>query len=294
MPLNDEVKTLLGDKFNEDALAEMLLPEVQTKLSATHVIRTKEDDESFVSLKAKELKDAEIGSHVGTLHQYYEDQLLSLGYKKNSNEKTTEFQKRVLADLKLKADQAASGGGDDVYKQQISTLTSTIEALKTEKETEVSTLKEQYFKRQVDGLLSSELAKVAIALPATAKTDAEKQAFAETQKRLLKLQLTNDYTIKEDNDGNVVFYKGDQLQASTQDGKPLTADAIIARDFAAYIEAPVHQRGGAGSSGGGSAGGTFSTRKDVYDHLKANGYEEGSNRFTQAAQKIIKEQGILK
>lgn len=291
MPLTEEVKAVLGEKFNEDALIEMLTPDFTTKMGATHVIRTIEDDNSFVSSKAKELKDAEIGNHVGTLHQYYEDQLLSLGYKKNSNEKTTDFQKRVLADLKVKADH--STGGDEVLKQQIQSLTSSMEALKNEKETEVSTLKDQYFKKQVDGMLSSTLGSVAIALPATVKTDAEKQSFAESTRDLLKTKLAANYTIKEDNDGNVVFYKGDQLQMSATNGKPLTAAEIVTRDFSSYIDTGAASKGGAGSSGQGNASGSFTTKKDVYEHLKANGYEEGSNRLTQAAMKIITEQGIL-
>ena len=291
MPLTDEVKAVIGDKFNEDQLAEMLTPEVQTRLGSTHVIRTKEDDESYVSSKAKELKDAEIGSHVGTLHQFYEDQLLSLGYKKNPNEKTSDMQKRVLADLKVKADQAT--GGDEALRQQISQLTANMESLKTEKDTEVSTLKEKYFKKQVDGLLSSTLASVNIALPTTVKTDAEKQSFADSTRDLLKTKLATNYTIKEDNDGNVVFYKGDQLQMSATNGKPLTANEIVLRDFPSYIDASSKQAGGAGSSSQGSQGGNFATKKEVYEHLEANGYEKGSNRLTQAAIKIIKEQGIL-
>jgi hypothetical protein len=291
MPLNDEVKTLLGDKFNEDALVEMLTPDVTNRLSSTHVIRTKEDDESYVSTKAKELKDQEIGSHVGSLHQMYEDQIAGLGFKKNSNEKTSDFQKRVLSELKLKAD--ASTGGDEVLKQQIQTLTASIAELEAKSSQEKEELHNKYFKRQVDGLLSSALGGVTIALPSTVKTDAEKQAFADQQRGLIKLQLTTNYTIKEDNDGNVVFYKGDVLQSSAKDGKPLTANEIITRDFSSYIEVQGRQQGGAGSSGGVKTG-SFSTRAEVYEHLKAEGMEEGTNAFTKAAAKIIKEHGIVK
>lgn len=292
MPLTDEVKAVIGDKFNEDQLAEMLIPEVTNRLGSTHVIRTKEDDESYVSSKAKELKDAEIGNYTKTIYQGLEDQIKEItGLTKGSNEKATDFNKRVLAELKVKADQAT--GGDEALRQQISTLTASMETLKTEKETEVSSLKDRYFKKQVDGLLSSTLSGVNIALPATLKTDAEKQSFANSQRDLIQTKLSTNYTIKEDNDGNVVFYKGDQLQMSTSNGKPLTASDIITRDFASYIDASSKQPGGAGSSGGGNSGGNFATKKDVYDHLKANGYEEGSNRLTQAAIKIIKEQGIL-
>lgn len=292
MPLAPEVKALIGDAFTEDALAEMLTPEVQTRLGSTHVIRTKEDDESFVSSRAKELKDAEIGSHVGSLHQMYEDQIKEMGYQKKSNEKTSEFQKRVLADLKAQA--AAGQGGDAVLKEQITALTASIETLKSEKESAVSELQTKYFKKQVDSLLSMDLAGRPIAVPATIKTDAEKQAYAENQRSLLKLHLLNNYTVKEDNDGNTLFYKGDVLEKSTQDGKPLTATDIISRDFAPYFDVQQQKSAGAGSSAGVNGGGTFSTMDEVYTHLKSNGFEEGTKRFTEEAMKIKKEQGIIK
>lgn len=292
MPLAPEVKALLGDAFTEDALAEMLTPEVQTRLGSTHVIRTKEDDESFVSSRAKELKDAEIGSHVGTLHQMYEDQIKDLGYAKKPNEKTSEFQKRILADLKAQA--AAGQGGDTVLKEQISTLTASIEALKNEKETAVSELQSKYFKKQVDGLLTGDLAGRAIAVPSTVKTDAEKQAYAENQRSLLKMHLLNNYTVKEDNDGQILFYNGDVLEKSTQDGKPLTASDIISRDFNPYFDVAQPKLSGAGSSSGGNGGqASFSTMEEVYTHLKSNGFEEGTKRYTEEAMKIKKEQGII-
>ena len=292
MPLNEEVVALLGDKFTPDQILEQLLPDAQTALTAKgHIIRTKDDDDSYVASKAKELKDSEIGSHVGTLHQLYEDQIAELGFKKKPNEKTSEFQKRILADLKSKAD--AATGGDDVLKQQIETLKANLETATTEKEASLNDLKSKYFKKQLDSELSGELGKFPIAIPATIKTDAEKQQFAENQRRLLKLQLLNDYTAKEDNDGNILFYKGEVLEKSTTNGAPLTAADIIKRDFTAYMDITAPKGGGSGSSASGSAAGTFQTKQEVYDHLKANGYEEGTNSLTQAAAKIIKEQGII-
>jgi hypothetical protein len=293
MPLNEEVTALLGDKFTQDSILEMLLPDAQTKLTASgHVIRKKEDDDSYVASKAKELKDAEIGTHVGTLHQMYEDQIASLGFQKKSNEKTSDFQKRILAELKLKADSAT--GGDEVLKQQIQTLTDNLTKANADKEAEVGQIKDKYFKKRVDSEISSDLNTFPIAIPATIKTDADKQSFAENQRRLLKLQLLNDYTVKEDNDGNVLFYKGEVLEKSTTNGAPLTASDIIKRDFAPYMDTTTAMGGGAGSSASGTTAGTFQTKAEVYEHLKANGYEEGSNKLTQAAAKIIKEQGIIK
>lgn len=293
MPLKPEVVALLGDQFTEDAIAEMLLPEAQTKLTAAgHVIRKKEDDESLISSRARELTDAEIGTKLGGVYQGIEDLIKeTTGLVKRSNEKATDFNKRVLLELKTKAD--AATGGDEVLKQQIQTLTENLELANTTKEKDIATLKEQYFKKDIDSTVSSVLNKIAIAVPSTVKTDAEKQAFADNQRRLLKMQLLNDYTVKEDTDGNKLFYKGEILEKSTVNGAPLTAEDIIKRDFAPYIDVVTPKGGGAGSSGSGTGQGTFQTKADVYEHLKTSGMEEGTNAFTQAAAKIIKEQGIV-
>ncbi len=294
MPLNDEVIALLGDKFTQDAVLDMLLPDAQTKLTASgHVIRSKEDDDSYVASKSRELTDAEINSKLGGLYQGIEDQIKEVtGLTKKSNEKATEFNKRVLKELKIQADQAT--GGDDALKQQVQTLTANLETAIGEKETAVNDIKSNYFKKQVDFALSAELNGLNLAVPAHIKTDAEKQAFIANQRRLLKLQLTNDYTIKEDTDGNITFYKGDQLEKSTKDGKALSASDIIARDFTPYIDVTVPKGGGAGSSGGGNAGNpTFQTKQAVMDHLKSTGLEEGTQAFTKEYGKIVKEQGII-
>jgi hypothetical protein len=294
MPLTPEVKTALGDAFTEDAILEMLLPDAQTKLTSNgHVIRTKADDDSYVSSKARELTDAEIGGKLGAVYQSIEDVIKEVtGLSKKTNEKATEFNKRVLAELKIKSDGAT--GGDEVLRQQIQTLTANLEAANTEKETAVNTIKGDYFKKQVDFALSAELNGLNLAVPAHIKTEDEKKAFVANQRRLLKMQLTNDYVIKEDNDGNILFYKGDQLEKSTKDGKALSAADIILRDFSPYIDVTIPKGGGAGSQGGGNAGGaTFQSKKEVMDHLIANGYEEGSQKLTAEYAKIIKEQGII-
>lgn len=294
MPLNEEVTALLGDKFTQEQILEQLLPDAQTVLTSKgHVIRTKEDDESYVASKARELTDAEIGTKLGSYFQGIEDQIKEVtGLTKKPNEKATEFNKRVLKELKIQADQAT--GGDEGLKQQIQTLTANLETATNEKETAVNEIKSNYFKKQVDFALSAELNGLNLAVPAHIKTDADKKTFVDNQRRLLKLQLTNDYTIKEDNDGNITFYKGDKLEASTANGKALSAAEIIARDFAPYIDVTTPKGGGAGSQGGGNAGGgTFQTKEEVMSHLKSNGYEEGTQKFNQEYAKIIKEQGII-
>ncbi len=294
MPLNEEVTALIGGKFTQDQILEQLLPDAQTYLTTKgHVIRTQADDESYVASKARELTDAEINGKLGGLYQGIEDQIKEVtGLTKKSNEKATEFNKRVLKELKIQAD--AATGGDDALKQQIQTLSANLETALGEKESAVNEIKSGYFKKQVDFALSAELNGLNLAVPAHIKTDADKAAFIANQRRLLKLQLTNDYTIKEDSDGNITFYKGDQLEKSTKDGKALTANEIIARDFTPYIDITTPKGGGAGSQGGGNAGGaTFQTKAAVMDHLKSTGLEEGTQEFSKQYGKIVKEQGII-
>lgn len=292
MPLNDEVKAVLGDKFTQDALVEMLTPDFQTKLAETHIIRTKDEDDSYVSSRAKELKDQEIGSYVNQLHQKYEDDIFELtGLRKKPTEKAHEFNKRIVRELKIKADGA---GGDESLKAQIQTLTETLTQKEQEHESAITTLKESAFKKQLKSVIGSEFNKVTIAVPAHLKTDAEKQTYINKQKSLLEADFLATYTPKEDNEGNIVYYQGDKLMNSTQDGKPLSAEQIISANYSAYFDVTVNRQGGAGSGQGGSQGGTFSTTEDVYKHLESKGMVRLTGEFNKEAAKLIKEHGIIK
>lgn len=291
MPLTDEIKTLIGDKVTEDQLTDMLLPEAQTKLGATHVIRTKADDESYMTSQVTAGVDAKIGSKVAELHQIYEDSIKEVtGLTKKVTEKTSEFQKRVLADLKARADNA---GGDQALKDQIASLTETLTSKEAEHATKLTEMQKAAFDKQLSVLIASEFDKKTIAIPAHITTDDAKQKYISDQKRLLKIDFLQRVTPKEDKEGNIVFYEGEKLLASTKDGKPLTADDLISEKYGSYFSVEKQKQGGAGSSGQGTSNGKFTTSAEVYAHLESEGLKPLTKEMSDAASKLIKDNGIV-
>lgn len=291
MPLTDEAIAVIGDKFNQEQLVDMLLPEAQTKLSSTHVIRTREEDESHLSEHARRLADADLGTKIGELHTRYEQDVESVtGIKKLPNEKAYAYNKRVLAELKSKSD---ASGGDEGLKQQIATLQQALSDKETEFNNSMNTFKENAFKERISGTITSELNKAVFSYPAHLKTDAEKKEFADTQARFLNADFLNTFTAKE-NDGVITFYQGDKAMLNSKDGKPLTASDLITERYGkTYFDQATRQQGGAGSGASSGGANAFTTREQVYDYLKGKGVESMTKEFTDQADKLIKEHGII-
>jgi hypothetical protein len=291
MPLEQAVKDLLGDKFTEDQLIDQLSPDFQTKMSDTHVIRTKADDDSYVNSKVAQEFDTKIGDKIKEIHQKYEDDIKEVtGLVKKVNEKAYDFNKRILADLKIKAEAA---GGDQALKDQIASLTETLSSKETEHATKLTELQTAAFTKQLNVLIQAEFDKKTIAIPAHITTDEAKQKYISDQKRLLKIDFLQNVTPKEDSEGNIVFYEGDKLLASTKDGKPLTADDLISDKYGSYFSVQQQKQGGAGSGKDGIPATGFTKSEEVYSYLEAKGLKPLTADFNAEAQKLMKEHGIV-
>lgn len=289
MPLTDEIKALLGDKATEETLIEMLAPEATRHLeSKGHIIRTKDQDESYISSKVEEF----IKPRIAELHKKYDDDFFEvLGERKSPNQKTYDFAKEKLAELKSL--RATAGKGDQVLQDKIKQLETTISTIKSTHEGEISALKEASFKTSLNAQISSVLDAVTIAIPAHLTTDTEKAAFIASQKQMLKADFLQNFTAKEDENGNLVFYKGESLQSSTKDGKPLSASDLISENYKHYFAKDVRTQGGAGSGQGGDHVNGFKTTQEVYNYLKEQGIDEESKEYSDKALELIRKHGIV-
>lgn len=292
MPLDQAVKDALGDKFTEAQLIDQLMPDVQTKLGETHIIRTKEDDDSLVSSRVTQEVDAKISAKISEAHQKYDDDIFEItGLRKKVNEKTYEFNKRVLADLKAKA---AGAGGDQALKDQITSLTETLTQKDNDHATELTKIQQGAFEKQLKLIVKAEFDGRNIDIPAKITTDEAKQKYINDQKRLLEQDFLSKYTPKEDSEGNIVYYLGEKIQQNTTNGKPLTASELISADYGSYFSAPGNKQTGAGSGKEGIPAEGFSSTEQVYEYLeKSKNMEPGSLAFTNEARKLIKEHGII-
>lgn len=286
MPLPEEVKALLGETYTEAQLLEMLEPEAQSHLeSKGRIIRTKEEDDSYIGSQV----EAKIKDQVSNIHKRYDDDLFELtGERKAPTEKTYEFVKRKITDLK----KSAEGKGEGVDKDKLAELQKALEEAKNDKENSLKEVNEKFFKKVLNTTLSGELDKATIAVPGHLKTDDEKQNFVSIQKRMLVKDFLETYTAKEDEEGNIVYYIGDKIQVDIKDGKPLSASDLIAKNYSHYFVKSERQQGGAGT-GKNNSEGVFKTLGDLHDYLVGQGISESSKEYSEKKLKLAKDHGIL-
>jgi hypothetical protein len=268
------------------------------------VVRTKEEDETFISNYEKNIipakVEAEIGQKIKAVHDQYDNDLFELtGERKNGNEKTYDFMKRKIAELKEKVGK----GGDQVDKDQLKQLQEKLKAFEGYvAPDEVNKLKEQYFRESINLKLGLSLDKKAIAVPAHITDEKQKQEFASTQREAIKMMFLNRFTAKQNAEGKTVYYEGETLLTNANDASPMTEEQIIAKHFSGYFVPETKPKAGAGS--GGNGGGSdvnveeaeLKTKEEVTKYLEkklgAKGVKVGSAEFSKEYQRILTAYGI--
>jgi hypothetical protein len=81
---------------------------IDTKGDSKFVVRTEEEEATFLANHAKKIEEELIPSKIGELHKQYDEDIFSVtGMRKNPTEKTYDFTKRVLAEYKTKAEKTS-------------------------------------------------------------------------------------------------------------------------------------------------------------------------------------------
>lgn len=291
---NPELKTGLVGALRDDVLTAVK--------SEGLVIRTKDEETEYLSNYEKNIipskVEAEIGKKVGEVHNRYDADIFeATGLKKGPNEKTYDFNKRVLKEL---AEQAKKGGGDETLRDQLKAAN---DALKKYEgyvaPEEVDKLKTSFFTKEVNGRLSMAIDKHVIAMPAHITDDSAKQEYANGIREVIKSQFNSRFTAKADADGNVTYYADGKLVVDPKTAKPLSEAEIIERNFQAYFVPAKKAKAGAGSGEGSGDGNDpteaeLKTKEDVMAFLKKKGLSSGSKEFTKEYSRIVTEQGITK
>lgn len=286
----EDIQEALKDESMKGKVITALTPDVQKALETSGmIIRSKEQDEAYVNAKVEPLVEVKIKDQIKSVHEKYDQDLLELtGDRKKPEEKTYDFLKRKIAEIK------ASKGGDDVDKDKLKSLQDSLEKMKKDHETEISTIHSGYLKNEVGMNVHVAVSGFNIAVPANL-TDDQKADFIARQRKMIASDFQSAFTAKKDNEGNIVFYKGEQLQISTKDGKPLTAEQLIAENYQTYFAAPGRKQGGAGSGGDYVKElSVTSTKQDILSWLKANNYQENTKDFLDKYEELQKKYGIIK
>jgi hypothetical protein len=281
-----EIKTAIISSFKEDfikgAEAEGL------------IIRTKEQDQQYLDTHVKTVVDGKIaevlkgkvGEEFGKAMNQIDSEIKGItGVEKNNGEKTTDYAKRALAEIKSK-------GGDAATKERVSQLEKLLHDTKTDLEKQLTEEKENAFKRENEFQVSSALDKVNIAVPIHLKTDAEKQAYVNQQKALIKTGFLTSYKSERDSDGNIIYKEDGKPLLNIKDGKPQNASDIIGSKYSAWFVPEQAKVTGTGTGQQSSGGGQFKTSEDVHNHLKANGIDASSEKYLQEFEKLTTENHI--
>lgn len=227
---NPELKTVLFGA---------LKPEYNEYLKTEGVIlRSTDEEKEFLSNYEKNIIPQKVKEDIGRLHQKYEDDIFEVtGLRKGVHEKTYEFNKRLLKELKTKADKASKNGNDDpVLADRIKEL----EKQTKERENwvspdEVAKIKDAHFKDGINLRIGVNLDKKAIAIPQHITEERAKQDYASMQRDMLRVNFLNKFTAKQDNEGTVVYYLGDQIQMDAHSGKPLDEGQLIDKFYGGYF-----------------------------------------------------------
>lgn len=290
MPTIEEIKAALSDEAVKSEVIKTVLPDAQKALEASgHIIRTKEQDEAYVNAKVDPLVEVKIKDQIKAVHERYDNDLLELtGERKKPEEKTYDFLKRKISEIK-----GASKGGDPVDKDQLKKLQDLLDAEKNGRKTDIEALHNDYFKKENTFNVRTSLAGFNIAAPATLSDD-DKKDFVARQRGMIERDFLSTYTAKKDNDGNIVYYKGEELQVSNKDGKPLSASDLIAANYATYFAKDSREQKGGGTGGAATEITGSSTKADVMKHLESKGVKKNTKEFTDQYEKLCKEHGIIK
>jgi len=202
-----------------------VLQKLEAAPEAKFVIRTEDEDKSFIeNFRASEVEKL-LGERISELHSRYDADILEVtGLKKDPKEKTYEFNKRLLRDFNSKIAtyedkiKELAKGSNPKNDDKIKELEGLIEQIKQEKDSEIQKAKHETVTYKTRTEFDKALSKLPLdpSIPERAK-----QALVETT-------VTGLMSVSEWREEGLVFKdeKGEVLR-NKQTYKPLTAEELL-------------------------------------------------------------------
>ena len=185
---------------------------IEEKGDADFIIRTGDEDKTFLENYGKKIEEEVIPSKISELHNRYDEDVFAVtGLKKNPTEKTYDFVKRVLASYKTDAEksgtlvkeiadlkkQIADGTGDRKTHDDLEAVQKAYKELQEAKDKEIGTLKSDYDKYKIRSEIMSATSGMVF-----------KKGIPESVVSAYVNQVVNDLTgIASFQDGKLVFVK---------------------------------------------------------------------------------------
>lgn len=298
----DQVKEALQTPELKTAIIGLVEPDVLAAVKAKGIsVRTKEEDMALLQNHEKNvipgLVSAQISDKIKEVWDKVDNDVFEItGLKKEPTEKTYEFNKKVIKELKEKIEKAKKDG-DPVLKDELEALKKSLK----EKEGyvapgEVEKLRSDFAKERLSITLNSALERKPIAIPAHITDEKQKQAYVANQRKMLSGDFMSRFTVKQ-TDGKTVYYEGDKLLTNSSDASPMTEEQIIEQYYSTYFVPEKKSGGGAGSGAGGAASdpteASLKNKEQLMVYLQeVKKLTVGSPAYLKEYERIRKDQGI--
>lgn len=283
---------------------------------------------AITTLSANEEKQV-INTKIGELHGRYDEDVKSItGIEKNSGEKTYDYVKRVLADLKTKSagapdlqsyeneiatlkSQIANGKGDEAIRQQLKDAQAELATLKTQYEVDKQNWgnKEKEYADKITGIeIDSNFEKATAGLKFRAGYPESVQRTLLSSAKSAILGAYKPDWVEADGQRIMVFRdkNGEILRNKSNSLNPYTADELISEqlkevlDNGRIITGAGTQGQGNGQSGSAEvfniAGAKTQVEADeiIVKYLMQIGETRGSGSFAEKQKKLRQENGVDK
>jgi hypothetical protein len=273
---------------------------IEVLKAAGFTVRSTDEEAKFLSNFKESEVEKEIGNRIGQVHQHYDDDIAEItGLRKESGQKTYDFNKQILRDLKTAAlkvpqleKQLKDGTADESTKTKLTEYQKEVDQLKTayqkekeaweaEKQNNVKALHQYKIESQLDHALQSLQFKDDAIIPKAAK----EALIRERKSALLKMADFSDEKLVFKSD------KGEVLRNKDNALEPMTAAEILHSELKDIIEEKRTIPGvGADGKPDKSKQGTVTlsvpstvrSQKQLTDFLLQSGLVRGSKEYVEA------------
>jgi hypothetical protein len=207
---------------------------IESKGDADLIVRTADEDKTFLENHAKKVEEEVIPGKISELHNRYDEDIFSVtGVRKNATEKTYDFTKRVLNEFKTKAEKAdllekeiadlkkqiKDGTGDKKTLSDLEAVQKAYKELQENSAKEVGELKKQNEQREIRYEITSALSGYAY-----------KKGITEPVRKAFIDQVINELTnTAEMREGKLVFLDkaGNPMRNAHNALNPYTAKELL-------------------------------------------------------------------
>ena len=253
------------------------------------IIRTADEERTYLeNFKTAEVEKA-IAPQISQVHSRYDEDILAVtGLKKKPDEKTYDFNKRVLAELKAKADkhpeleQEIASLKEKVGKNADAKILADLENVRTEFATFKTSKEKELDDLRKETELSKRRALIEAELNAFEFDPTVKEGVLKVFKETTVSALLNSSEFR---DGQLVFLddKGNPLRNQAKNLAAYTANEIVAEKMKDVIKQKRVIGGppkpGDPSDPPKSVPDTVKTKVDLTDHLMKEGYKRGTKEY---------------